>query len=373
MPSPARSRRRSPLAVLALGLTLALALSSCGSTAPAPCPSPSATAPAASATATQAAGPSASTNADTSGGPLTDYALATNWMLAPATPTKPVDVFYLYPTAYNKKDASSPNVADIKSAGMRIGARSAYRRQASAFADAANIYAPYYRQLDATWALALSPAEHSQAVGGAPTEDATAAFAYYIEHFNNGRPFAIAAHSQGSDVASHLLAGWIKDHPEVAKRLVVAYVIGYSITPDYIAANPLLPFATGATDTGVIVSYNTEAPDTDGLNPVVLPGALAINPITWTTDGTPAPASASKGAWLPTLQMGWIKVPHYADATVDASKGAIISSTPDVDLWSPGGHGVFPRGVYHSFDYPFYYFDLQANFETRVAAFLAGS
>ncbi len=41
-------------------------------------------------------------------------------------------------------------------------------------------------------------------------------------------------------------------------------------------------FAKGAKDIGVIISYNTEAPQVAGKNPVVLPGAMAINPITWT-------------------------------------------------------------------------------------------
>lgn len=336
------------------------------------CSSPGAS-PAVSAAASPSGGaaPSASIDADTSGGPLTDYADPDNWMLAPASPDKAVDVFFVYPSAYSKASASAPNVGAVTDAKMRSGAQSAYQRDASAFADTANMYAPYYRQLDARWALGLPAAQHSEAIAGAPTEDVTAAFAYYIEHFNHGRPFAIAGHSQGSDVSTHLLAGWIKDHPDVAKRLIVAYVIGYSVTADYLAANPLFPFARDAADTGVIVSYNTEAPTVDGTDPVVLPGALAINPITWTTSGTTAPAAASKGAWLPNAQGVWARVDHYADATVDATKGAVIASTPDVNTWSPGGPNAWPKGVYHSFDYPFYYYDLQANFSERVAAYHA--
>ena len=323
--------------------------------------------------ATATAAPSPSIDADTTGGPLTDYADPGSWMLDPGVLDKPVDVFYLYPTAYHKAGPSSSNVADVTDPGMRAGAESAYRRQASAFAEIANIFAPYYRQLDAMWALSLPPDAHNRAIDGAPLEDGTAAFAHYIEHFNKGRPFAIAAHSQGSDVTCHLLAGYLKEHPDVAKRMIVAYVIGYSVTQAYLDANPQLSFASGADDTGVIVSYNTEAPEIASPNPVVLPGAVVINPITWTRSETTAAASESLGAWLPDRTATFHRIPHYADATIDVAKGVLVTSTPDVDIWSPGGAHAFPRGVFHSFDYPFYYFDLQANLATRVAAYQAAT
>jgi hypothetical protein len=182
---------------------------------------------------------------------------------------------------------------------MRKGAQSAYARQASAFAGTANVYAPYYRQLDAVYALTLPADQHVAAISGAPTADVTAAFAYYIDHCNGGRPSALVAHSQGSDVATHLLAGYLKAHPDIAQRMIVAYVIGYSVTQAYLDANPHLRFASSAADTGVIVSPNTEAPTIGALNPVMLPGALAISPITWTRGADVVPGSLSKGAWLP--------------------------------------------------------------------------
>ena len=339
----------------AAAIVVIAAIAGCSGAAT-PSPSPSAIpTPAATATSTS--------------GPVTDYANAANWMLAPAAPDKPVDVFYIYPTTYSKADASASTLAAVTDAGMRNGAQIAYQRQASAFAETANIYAPFYRQLDAMYALTLPADQHVAAVAGAPTEDVTAAFAYYLDHFNGGRPFAIAGHSQGADVATHLLAGFFADHPDVAKRMVVAYVIGYSVTQAYLDANPALRFATGADDTGVIVSYNTEAPVIGAPSPVMLPGALAINPITWTRDAVVAPASASKGAWLPDASGVWSRVPAYADAAVDSARGVVITTTPSVDTWSPGGPNAFPRGVFHSCDYPFYYFDLQANFKVRVAAY----
>lgn len=302
----------------------------------------------------------------------TDYSQAANWMVVPTATPQRVDVFYLYPTSYVKADASASNVASIDDAHMRAGAQTSYQRQATVFAETANIYAPYYRQLDATYALTLPADQHSAAIAGAPTIDASAAFAYYLEHYNQGRPFILAGHSQGSDVANHLLSGYLKEHEDVYKRMVAAYLIGYSVTPQFLTDNPHLRFATGADDTGVIISYNTQAPTIAAPNPVLLPGAMAINPITWTRGETTAPASASLGSWLPDANGNLHKVAHYADATVDTSKGVIVASTPDESQWSPGKAGGFPAGVYHQYDYSFYYFDLQANARARVEAYLGG-
>ena len=77
---------------------------------------------------------------------------------------------------------------------------------------------------------------------------------------------------------SFVLSEYVKAHPEYLKRMIAAYVVGYSITEDYLKANPHLKFAERANDTGVIVSYNTEGPG-NGNNIVVLPGAISINHI----------------------------------------------------------------------------------------------
>ncbi len=309
----------------------------------------------------------------------TNYSDTAHWMVVPSSTPKAVDVFYLYPTSYQKQSDSSPNICAVDDPIMVKYSKLAFARQATAFETVGNIYAPYYRQADAGYTLTLPQAEQEKVVGGIPTADATAAFAYYIEHYNNGRPFILAGHSQGSNVLLYLLSGYLKDHPDVYERMVAAYVIGYSVTPEYLAENPHLRFATGPDDTGVIISYNTQAPEIGGKNPVVLPGALAINPITWTTDETPAAAAQNLGSIAlnkdgsPVLGDDGTPalVKDFADATIDKAQGVIICSTAPVDQLAPG-NAVFPKGVYHSFDYPFYYFDIRANAAERVEKFLAG-
>jgi hypothetical protein len=56
-------------------------------------------------------------------------------------------------------------------------------------------------------------------------------------------------------------------------------------------------------------------------------------------------------------------VPQYADARVDLAKGALICSTADASL----GYGP---GIFHIYDYAFYYFNLRANAANRIQKFL---
>jgi len=117
----------------------------------------------------------------------TDYSRPGRWLSLPITVDKRVDVFYVYPSAYAKADADAPNICKIDDPGMMQGARTAFSRQATAFRTFATIYAPYYRQADAAYALSLPPAERAKLVGGIPASDVVAAFEYYIAHYNHGR------------------------------------------------------------------------------------------------------------------------------------------------------------------------------------------
>ncbi|WP_346353064.1 DUF3089 domain-containing protein [Azotosporobacter soli] len=298
-----------------------------------------------------------------------DYADPARWLALPTANDKNVDVFYLYPTAWQKADAKEPDICGIDNASMMKGSKMAYAKTATAFEPIGNVYAPYYRQADIGAVLTLPPEKQAAIIAGTPREDAFAAFDYYIKHYNQGRPFILASHSQGSNVMLYLLADYMKEHPEVYQRMIAAYVIGYSVTGEYLARNPHLKFAQGADDTGVIISYNTEAPGVSGNNPVLLPGAIAINPISWTREETLATAEESYGSLLLNEQQEWTAVAQYADARVDKTRGVVICSTADVEALSPG-NAIFPKGVYHPYDYPFYYYNIRENAALRAAKFL---
>jgi hypothetical protein len=300
----------------------------------------------------------------------TDYSNASNWLSLPTAADKPVDIFYIYPTVGSKSSPSDPIVNTIDNASMRQGAQQALATQASALAPVGNLYAPYYRQAAASDILALPLAQQQQIESGAPKEDVFGAFEYYLEHDNNGRPFILLAHSQGSALTTFLLSEYMPAHPDVYKRMIAAYVIGYGITPQYLQQNPHLRFAERADDTGVVISWNTESPSFDGTNPVdtVLP-SIAINPISWTRGTATASASTSLGASMPNSSGAWVKMANYADATVDTQRGVVKCSTCNPQaLLSPSG--IFPLGVFHPFDIYLYYYDIQANAALRADAWL---
>lgn len=289
-----------------------------------------------------------------------DYSNPNNWMYAPKVINKTVDVFYIYPTTgwQTNTNATGPEICSIDNSSMRVGAQEAYARQATAFLPSANIFAPYYRQMD------MWPNNRDQIIAGIPTTDCTAAFDYFIKNFNEGRPFILASHSQGSTVMTNILSGYLKENPVVYTRMVAAYVLGYTINNTYLNNNPHLKFATHENDTGVIISFNTETPDVaPGTNPVHTTDTITINPLSWSRLERYIPASVGLGSYMVNLTtMAYEKVPQFADAQINNSKGSLITTANVTGFPMP----IAP-GVLHSFDYMFYYYNIQANAGDRIA------
>ena len=287
----------------------------------------------------------------------TDYSKTNHWLTVPAT-NMPVDIFYLYPTSWTSTNPN-PEVCAIDNPSMLQEAPLAFAKTATAFETIGNIYAPFYRQSNLTSDALVTEA-------GIPTMDAIAAFDYYINNYNHGHPFILAGHSQGAYVLSNLLAQYMTTHPEAYARMIAAYVIGWPVTAQYLADNPYLKFAESADDTGVIISYNTQAPDVPPpVNPVLwgMVGTV-INPLTWTRSTTLATTNQGFGSFMPNTNGVYVRVPQYADARIDITKGVLICSTADKST-------IGIQGIYHNFDYPFYYFNIRSNAANRVAKFLA--
>ncbi len=303
---------------------------------------------------------------------VTDYSKPEHWLSIPADNVKDVDIFYLYPTAWYKKDSSEPNFCAIDNNIMLIGSQQAFDRQATAFETVGNIYAPYYRQADANYTLSLPEEQRWDAIGSIPAKDVTAAFDYYIKHYNNGRPFILVGHSQGANTTMFLLEDYMDKNPAIYARMVSAYVIGYPVTAEFMNANKHLKFAEGPDDTGVIISFNTQSPNIAPGSNIVMANniGIVINPINWKRDETLANASESLGSYMPIDSQGhYEKIANFADARIDLAQGVIVCSTVnDSTMFNISGN--MGLGVYHSFDIPFYYFNLRENAEKRVNAFL---
>ncbi|MDR0881819.1 MAG: DUF3089 domain-containing protein [Candidatus Adiutrix sp.] len=277
-----------------------------------------------------------------------------------------MDVFFLYTGSCER--AGQGAICAPSDPGMRQKAQESARQQAGVFETVANIFAPYYRQVNSAIFLGLSPKDRAERLA-VSAADSMSAFDYYLKNYNGGRPFILAAHGQGSAaLLAGILAEYFKAHPETRANLVAAYALGYAVTSDYLSANDHLKFAERGDDTGVIISYNTEAPQMSAASPVVLPRAVAINPITWARSEIPARADRSQGANL-TAFGGEDQMANFADARVRLRRGVVECSTADPDQY---GQAHFPAGAFPGGDYAFYYYDLRANAQKRVEAFQSG-
>ena len=303
-----------------------------------------------------------------------DYANPDNWLIAESDGQQDADVIYFYPSNYTPA-AGEPSIGDIDNAGMRQGAQDIYQRQATAFKTSCNIFAPYYRQVDATFCLNLTTEQEWSLIRYQASQDLSRALDYYFKHWNNGKPFILAGHSQGSENLLALLQDYFHQdeaHKALLKGMVAAYAIGFSVTDEYLAANPDIPFAEWHNDTGCIVSWNTEGPANKGKhNAVVKPHAHSINPIYWVLDDTYVPASENLGS-LTSVEEGIVE-PGIADAQLDLERGVVVVSTEAAKPFAiPAAmQDLFGPESYHGQDYGFFYGDLRRNAEMRIASWFS--
>ncbi|MBQ9527418.1 MAG: DUF3089 domain-containing protein [Fretibacterium sp.] len=311
----------------------------------------------------------------TGAGKAPDYSKAVSWCKIPAI-TKDVDTFYIYSTVYvdSSFEEGAPDYATLYTPEMLLGALGEYVTNASVYEDSTNVFVPFYRQVGMRYAGEVSKKTGNidAALLGMPYDDITAALDYYFENYNNGRPFIIAGHSQGSSMVKLILKKYFKEHPEYYGRMIAAYVIGYSVTKDDLESNPHLKFATGESDTGVIVSWNTEGPRNvkeNARNGVVLPGAISINPLNWKLDETYAPASENLGSLMLNKEVGEYEITDIgADAKVVPGRGVIVTNTK---YDQTAAADFFGPQSFHEDDYTLYYNNIKANVAKRVAAYLA--
>ncbi|MDR2709132.1 MAG: DUF3089 domain-containing protein [Elusimicrobiota bacterium] len=301
-----------------------------------------------------------------------DYSQNSNWLALPKDKDikDEVDVFYIYPTVWTANGGYP--IADINDKNMRTSAQQNFKLQGSAF-KVGNMFAPYYRQLDVAYAISKGGLRGGALAfyRGVPKTDIIAAFDYYIKHYNNGRPFILAGHSQGSIMIKEILFDYMKEHPEVYQRMIAAYIIGAPVTKEDYAAHPYLKAAKSAADLGVIISYNTQAPGWDIKNPLVLPNSVMINPISWSTTEQEAPAKNNLGTIV--IEDGKAKkVVGIADAKIDYKANALICSTVEIMQFSSSQalRQFFPLGVYHENDILLYYYNLNQNAKDRAANYL---
>lgn len=192
---------------------------------------------------------------------------------------KKADVFYIYPTLISGKKNREWN-ADIEDNDIRSDIyESPIKHQATAWIDAGNLYAPFYRQAHIRVFNEKFKVDGEKALKLAYS-DINRSFTYYLENFNNGKPFIIASHSQGTLHAKNLIKEFIDEKP-LQKKLVAAYLIGTKIEEDEFKS---LKAMTSPDEVGGFVSWNTYKyntyPKKDNYERW-FKNAVVTNPITW--------------------------------------------------------------------------------------------
>lgn len=295
-----------------------------------------------------------------------DYSNEEMWAYLGEGEGKDADLFLICPTVDMGKDGEyNMSLDDEETKESFVGALNMER---GIYEGSAIMYAPFYRQM--TFPVYSMTDEEMKPYFDIAYSDISLAFEYYMENLNCGRPIILAGFSQGSQLLIRLLKDYF-DKPEYSEKLVCAYAIGLRITEEEIADYPHLKMAEGEEDTGVIISFNSEAEGV--LDSIMVPegtSTLGINPLNWMTDSTPADASLNLGACF-TKYSGEIKkeIPALTGAYIDPVRGTL--RVPDIDP-SEYSNSLFPDGVYHLYDYQFFYRNLEENVAVRLAAYLDG-
>ena len=307
---------------------------------------------------------------------LIDYSQAANWLDVPAAlvkdgtldatatdSTKAVDVFYIYPTVTGFRPETE--VCDMTDTMMIAGAQMVRQIQTAVFDESCNVFMPIYRQIS----MPKPGSDYRAIIDYVSKFDATDALDYYLNNLNQGRPFILAGHSQGASVLIALLENYMTKHPEALSRMIAAYPIGFAVTKDWLAKTGL-KFAEGPTDTGVIVSWNTEGPtNLKEKNMTLAPGGISINPINWKRDDTYADVKENLGSL--TVD-GKLVTPGIADARVDTVRGSVVVTTADAKLYAIPADGaqMFGPESYHLHDYGFFFNNMKQNVADRIKAFM---
>lgn len=295
-----------------------------------------------------------------------DYADMGSWAYWRVGENKPADLFIVCPTVDlgtggNKNMSLADNEAKKNFYGALNMERGIYEQHC-------RMYAPYYRQ--AVLADYDLPANEAEPYFNLAYKDVRAAFVYYMQHENNGRPFVLAGFSQGAEMCLRLLKEF-GNEDFVKNNMVACYAIGWRFTPQEAEKYPYIQPAKCADDLGKVIIFNSEAPEVT--SSAIVPEGLktfAINPLTWSCGSQKALKTLNAGACF-TDYSGTVvrEVPQLTGCYIDSKRGTLKVTDVDKKEFVPG-LPLFTEGVYHIYDYQFFYRNLQQNVNLRIKTFM---
>ena len=141
---------------------------------------------------------------------------------SPVAKDTPIDCFYVYPTVSNDRAMNSD---------LNVGREEnlAAETQFARFASVCRTFAPIYRQMTLASVAAYSAGADISDAAALAYRDVVAAWRNYIQTKNDGRPFVLVGHSQGSLMVQMLIANVIEKDPALARRMKLAIIPGFDV------------------------------------------------------------------------------------------------------------------------------------------------
>lgn len=298
-----------------------------------------------------------------------DYGDTRNWVYFGSEDGEAAaDVFFIAPSAFGGKEGSYlMDLGNEKGVNNFIGA---INMEKGIYDRNTRFYAPLYRQ--AGYRVYTLPEEEAESLKLSAYADVRDAFTYYMQNLNGGRPLVLAGFSEGAEMAVRLMKEYFGDD-SLQKQLVACYAIGWGLTEEETEEWPQLKPAQGKTDTGVIITFTAEAEDVT--ESVFIPAGmktLAINPLNWKTDGEMADKTLNRGACFTNYEGGiQDEIPALTGAYLDAERGTLKVTDIDPEVYT-NTLSILGPGIYHLYDYQFFYRNLQQNVQDRIQAYIAG-
>lgn len=296
-----------------------------------------------------------------------DYSHPANWVICEEKIREncEVDLFYVLPTIFSDKNNEYMLWQDNKA--LQQKALLFASQHTGIFSGYSRVFAPYYRQGEFRRVLKEInlPVEKQNFIRRG-IDDVRNAFRYYMKHYNKGRPFILLGFSQGAVALLEVMKTEFADR-SVNSKLVAAYLIGYPNMPKSFPAYPHLRTAQRADDTGVIITYNSQAPGKVNSCFTGSRNTYCINPVNWRTDGKIAEKREHRGSCFFDWKTGKsTEKMHFVSAQIVPETGALVVKTAEKGKFDSKALGP---GVYHMFDLNFFYFDLRENGKLRIGAF----
>jgi hypothetical protein len=160
------------------------------------------------------------------------------------------DCFYVYPTVRLGAEGNAAFDGNYKEETFTV------RTQAARFGRECGVYAPLYRQRTLT-----APANPNVDYSAIAYADVLDAFRYYLGNLNQGRPFVLMGHSQGSGHLRRLITEEIDPNPKLRGRMISALLLGSPVGvpagKDVGGSFKHVAACRAPSDVGCVISYSS--------------------------------------------------------------------------------------------------------------------